>query len=573
MTEQNAINLEALRHSAAHIMADAVLRLFPGVKLAIGPAIDDGFYYDFDYERDFSVDDFKSIESEMKKIVKEKSPFVCEEISRKDALKLFKDEPFKLELIEELPENEKITIYRHGKFVDLCKGPHIENTRDVRVFKLLKTAGAYWRGNEDNKQLSRIYGTAFLDKGELKKYLDMLAEAKKRDHRKLGKELELFSTLEKFGPGLVLWHPKGARIRTVIEDFWRKEHIRAGYDLVYTPHIANLELWKQSGHWDFYRENMFSPIDVDNAEYELKPMNCPFHVQIYKTRKRSYREFPVRWAELGTVYRYERSGVLYGLMRVRGFTQDDAHIFCRRDQLEDEIQNVLGFCLSMLKEFGFADFDIYLSTKPEKHVGSDEDWAEATSALEKALKKNDIPFEEDPGEGVFYGPKIDIKIKDTLGRAWQCSTIQVDFNLPERYDMDYTGEDGKSHRPIMVHRALLGSIERFFGVMIEHYAGAFPTWLAPVQAVVIPIGEEQLDYSSELYKQLLKEGLRVEFDERNEKLGFKIRDAQMKKIPYMLVIGKREAEENKVAVRSRVDGDLGAITLEDFVEKIKSELK
>ncbi|MBT3180977.1 MAG: threonine--tRNA ligase [Deltaproteobacteria bacterium] len=575
MTEKDnakLTELETLRHSAAHIMADAVLRLFPAAKLAIGPAVEDGFYYDFDCERPFTEDDFKNIEEEMKTIISEKQPFVREEISRSDAMGMFKDNPFKSELIQELPEDETLTIYRHGDFVDFCRGPHIEHTGRLKAFKLLKVAGAYWRGNENNQQLQRIYGTAFSDKKELRKYLTLLEEAAKRDHRKLGKDLDLYSTLENYGPGLVLWHPKGGRIRNAMENFWRESHIKHGYEILFTPHIARLDLWKTSGHWDFYRENMYAPMKVDEVDYELRPMNCPFHILVYKSHLRSYREFPLRWAELGTVYRYERSGVLHGLMRVRGFTQDDAHIFCRPDQIEDEVGSTLDFSLYILKSFGFSDVDIYLSTKPEKYVGEDASWEIAESALKNALDKSKLEYKVDPGEGVFYGPKIDIKIKDSLGRAWQCSTIQVDFNLPERYDMEFVGKDGAKHRPIMIHRALMGSLERFFGVLVEHYAGAFPTWLAPVQATVLPVGEDFVDYAYEVAKQLKKDNVRVEVDDRNEKLGFKIREAQMQKIPYMLVVGAKEVEAESVAVRSRKEGDLGSMSIADFDKKVVSEI-
>ncbi len=571
--DRELLELEKLRHSAAHVMADAVKRLFPGVKVAIGPAIDDGFYYDFDYKRAFTEDDLGKIEEEMARIVAAKMPFVREEVTRQEAKAIFKDEPYKLELIDEFPEGETITVYRHGEFVDLCRGPHVEETGKIGAFKLLSVAGAYWRGDEKRAQLQRIYGTAFFDKKALKAHLQKLEEAAKRDHRKIGKELELFSTMEEMGPGLVLWHPKGGRMRKVMEDFWRDEHMKHGYEILYTPHIARLDLWKTSGHWEFYRDNMYSPMVVDDIEYELKPMNCPFHIQVYKTRLRSYREFPMRWAELGTVYRYERSGVLHGLMRVRGFTQDDAHIFCRSDQLEDEIKAALEFSLHILRSFGFSDYDIYLSTKPEKHVGSDAAWELAEGALKKALEGAKLDFEVDPGEGVFYGPKIDIKIKDTLGRSWQCTTIQVDFNLPERYEMDYVGSDGQRHQPIMIHRALMGSLERFFGVLIEHYAGAFPTWLAPVQATVISVSEAQADYARGVGEELRKKGLRVEIDDRNEKLGFKIREGRLSRVPYMLVVGGKEVEGGGVAVRSRDEGELGVMSVSDFSKKVFEEIR
>ncbi len=576
MTEKGddkLLELEKLRHSASHVMADAVQKLFPDAKLGIGPATEEGFYYDFDRETPFTEEDLGRIEAEMQKIIDADQPFVREEITREEAKKLFEKEPYKIELIDELPEGETITLYRHGDFVDLCRGPHIERTGGVAAFKLLKLAGAYWRGDEHRPQLQRIYGTAFADAAEMEEHLRLLEEAAKRDHRKLGRELELFSTMEELGPGLVLWLPKGARIRTTMENFWREEHRKNGYEILFTPHIARLDLWKQSGHWDFYRDSMYAPMEIDAVEYELKPMNCPFHIAMYRSKLRSYRELPLRWAELGTVYRYERSGVLHGLMRVRGFTQDDAHIFCRPDQLEEEIQRTLAFTLFILRSFGFADYDIYLSTRPEKRVGSDEAWEQAEGALKQALEQAGLAFEVDPGEGVFYGPKIDIKIKDSLGRAWQCSTIQVDFNLPERFGMEFVGSDGERHQPIMIHRALMGSLERFFGVLIEHYAGAFPTWLAPVQAVVVPVGKDFVGYAGEVAVALGDAGVRVEVDDRDEKLGYKIREAQMQKVPYMLVVGKREQEAESVSVRSRAAGDEGAMPVAAFIERIQKEIE
>ncbi|PIR26460.1 MAG: threonine--tRNA ligase [Deltaproteobacteria bacterium CG_4_10_14_0_2_um_filter_43_8] len=565
-------DLEKLRHSAAHVLADAVQRLYPEAKVTIGPAIEDGFYYDFEYEKGFTTEDLKKIEKQMKRIVAENLPFEEKKISKEEAVRFFKEknETFKLELIEDIGEQE-LGICKHGNWTDLCRGGHVESTGKIKAFKLLKVAGSYWRGDEKRERLQRIYGTAFPSQQELDEYLERTAEAEKRDHRKLGKQLGLFSSMEDFGAGLILWHPKGGRIRNVIENYWRSEHIKNGYELVYTPHIARLDLWKVSGHWDFYRDNMFAPMQIDNTEYELKPMNCPFHIQIYKTEMKSYRDLPLRWAELGTVYRYERSGVLHGLMRVRGFTQDDAHIFCRPDQLEAEISHALQLCLNILRTFGFEDFDIYLSTKPEKYVGEDAEWDLATKALESSLKNAGIAYQVDPGEGVFYGPKIDIKIKDSLKRSWQCSTIQVDFNLPERYDLDYVEQGGEKKRPIMVHRALMGSLERFFGVLIEHYAGAFPTWIAPVQAKIIPISEHQRVFADAVYAELAAEGFRVEVDERNEKLGFKIRQAQMEKVPYMLVLGDKEVESKTLAVRSRDQGDLGAKSVQEFVALLKAE--
>jgi len=552
-------------------MADAVCRLFPDVTLTIGPAVDDGFYYDFDCSHSFSIDDLKKIESTMQAIINQKLPFEREEIDRASAKELFSKNSYKCELIDDLSDDEVITLYRHGEFVDLCCGPHVAHTGQIKAFKLLKVAGAYWRGNEKNTQLQRIYGTAFSDRKSLKVYLNQLEEAKKRDHRRLGKELDLYSTMESMGAGLVLWHPKGGRIRKAIEDFWRDEHVKNGYELLFTPHIAHLDLWKTSGHWDFYRDSMYSPIEVDGMDYELKPMNCPFHIAVFQSSLHSYREFPLRWAELGTVYRYERSGALHGLMRVRGFTQDDAHIFCRPDQLESEITDTLRFTMHMLKSFGFSEFDVYLSTRPEKSVGSDSAWALSETSLKNALEQADLNYQLDPGEGVFYGPKIDIKINDSLGRSWQCSTIQVDFNLPERYDMEYVGSDGDRHRPIMVHRALLGSLERFFGVLIEHYAGAFPTWLAPVQVSCLAVNSNVVSHADTVHQRLKDAGFRVEVDDRNEKLGLKIREAQLQKIPYMLIIGEKEKESGQISVRSRKKGDMGSMSIDAFLSMLTEE--
>ena len=567
--------VEIYRHSAAHIMAEAVRALFKGVKLAIGPTIENGFYYDFDVETPFTPEDLVKIEKKMKEIVRANRPFSREELSREDAIKLFSTmgEDYKVELIEELPEGDTITIYRQGDdFVDLCRGPHLPSTGRLKAYKLTTQAGAYWRGDEKNKMLQRIYGVAFAEKHELAEHLKMLEEAKKRDHRRLGKDLDLFSMNEDTGPGLVLWHPKGAMVRHLIEDFWKKQHIRGGYDLINTPHVAKVDLWKKSGHWDFYQDSLYSPMDVDGQDYIVKPMNCPFHIQIYSSRLRSYRDLPIRYAELGTVYRYERSGVLHGLLRVRGFTQDDAHIYMTPDQLEGEIQEVLKFTLYILKSFGFNEYDIYLSTRPDKYVGTLENWAQAEGALKSALESEGLDYEIDPGEGVFYGPKIDIKIKDVLGRSWQCSTVQVDFNLPERFDITYRNDKGESVRPIMIHRALMGSLERFFGCLIEHYAGAFPTWLAPVQCVILTVTERNDDYAEKLAERLKKEGFRVELDVRNEKLGFKIREARLAKIPYMLVTGDKECEEGLVAPRSRDTGEMEAVTVEDFILHLREDV-
>jgi len=556
-------------------MASAVQALFPGTKVTIGPVIDEGFFYDFASEKPFTPEDLQKIEEKMKEIVNGDFPFERTVLSRSEAISLFekKGESFKVEIIQGLPEGEEISCYRHGDWMDLCKGPHVERTGQIKAFKLLSVAGAYWRGDEKRDRLQRIYGTAFLDKKALEEYLHRLKEAEARDHRRLGKELDLFSTLEEDGPGLILWHPKGARIRKAMEDFWRESHVKGGYDIVFTPHIAHRSVWKTSGHLDFYKDYMYAAMEMEGVDYQLKPMNCPFHIKIYQTKLRSYRELPFRWAELGTVYRYERSGVLHGLLRVRGFTQDDAHIFCRPDQLEKEVEDVLGFTFSMMKTFGFEDFEVYLSTRPEKSVGSDENWDHATKALRRALESRKIPFEIDPGEGVFYGPKIDVKIKDQIGRAWQCSTIQVDFNLPERFELEYVGDDGSRHRPIMVHRALMGSLERFFGVLIEHYAGAFPAWLAPVQAVLIAVSDKEVDYVQEILQKMKEKGIRVEADLRNEKLGAKIREAEMHKIPYMVVIGAREKEQGVVSVRSKKKGDLGKIPVDQFVSQLVQEIE
>lgn len=565
---------EIYRHSTSHIMAHAVKELFPAAKPAIGPAIEDGFYYDFDMDSPFTPEDLAAIEKKMSEIIKKNNPFVRKNISKKDAIALFRKmgEDYKVELLAEIAD-EEVSIYEEDGFVDLCRGPHVFSTGAIKAFKLLSIAGAYWRGNEKNKMLQRIYGTAYDSKEKLKEHLDFLEEVKKRDHRKLGKELDLFSVSDDIGPGLILWHPNGAIIRKTIEDFWRDEHYKADYKLLYSPHIAKLNLWQKSGHLDFYRENMYSPMEIEGIDYELKPMNCPFHISVYKSSLRSYREFPVRYAELGTVYRYERSGVLHGLLRVRGFTQDDAHIFCREDQMEDEILNILDFTLFILKTFGFDSYDVYLSTRPEKYVGTPENWEKATNALRQALEKKGLSYQVDPGEGVFYGPKIDIKIKDSLNRSWQCSTIQVDFNNPERFDINFRGSDGKDHRPIMIHRALMGSLERFFGVLIEHYAGIFPLWLAPVQVGIITIAERHSDYALGIARSLKAEGLRVETNLENEKIGHKIREATIRKVPYLVIIGDKEIAEGKLTVRKRSGENIGPFTVEEFTGVIKSEIK
>jgi threonyl-tRNA synthetase len=556
-------------------MALAVRDVFgKDVKVAIGPSIENGFYYDFLRSDPFSPEDFERIEAKMTELVRQGVPFTRTELSSAEAIKKFGDEQekFKVELIEDL-QTDIVSLYHVGEFTDLCRGPHLPNTSFIKAFKLLRVAGAYWRGDEKRDVLQRIYGTAFYDKKDLNKHLAALEEAKKRDHRKLGKELDLFTIQDAIGPGLILWQPKGAQLRRLIEDFWKDEHYRHDYELLYTPHIARQDLWKTSGHLDFYSENMYSSMAIDEVQYQLKPMNCPFHIGIYNSLKRSYRDLPIRWCELGTVYRYERAGALHGLLRVRGFTQDDAHIFCRPDQLEDEIFNILDLNLHILKSFGFDEYDIYLSTRPEKYVGSDANWERATEALKLALEKKGLSYMIDPGEGVFYGPKIDIKIKDQIGRSWQCSTIQVDFNLPERFEMSYTGADNTDHQPIMIHRALMGSLERFIGVLIEHYAGAFPIWFAPVQARILNITDDQAAYGETVYKELRKAGLRVEKDLRNEKLNYKIREAQVAKIPYMLIIGDKEMADGTVTVRLRSGENLPPMTIADFVAKIADEVR
>ncbi len=572
--KQVEYDLETLRHSCAHLMAQAVKQLYPETKVTIGPVIEDGFYYDFFRETPFVPDDLKKIEKRMKEIAKKGLEVKRVELDRDEAINLFKsmNEIFKVEIIQDLDGTEPISLYTQGEFTDLCRGPHVDTTKRLRAFKLLSTSSAYWRGDEKNPVLQRIYGTCWPSKEELKSYLERVEEAKKRDHRKLGKELDLFTMSEDVGPGLILWHPKGSRIRYEMEEFWRREHYKNGYELVYTPHAAKVDLWQTSGHMEFYRENIFSPMDVDGQEYVLKPMNCPFHIQIYKSHLRSYRDLPLRWAELGTVYRYERSGVMHGLLRVRGFTQDDAHLFCREDQIENEILRVLRFILFILRSFGFLEYKVYLSTRPEKSVGSDQAWETATGALEGALEKSGLEYEVDAGEGVFYGPKIDIKIRDSLHRYWQVSTIQVDFNLPDRFEMSYIGEDGKAHQPIMIHRALMGSIERFFGCLVEHYAGAFPMWLAPVQVILLPITDSHFPYTEEVYEKLVSAGIRVEKDLRNEKIGYKIREAQISKIPYMLILGDQEAQSAKIAVRRRRSQETQTMDIEAFLSQLKTEI-
>ncbi|MEW5797142.1 MAG: threonine--tRNA ligase [Candidatus Zixiibacteriota bacterium] len=561
-------------HSSSHIMAQAVQELFPGVKLAIGPPIEEGWYYDFDVPRPFSPEDLANIENRMAEIIAEDAPFRCEYVSRSAAIDHYREkgEPYKVELLEDI-EDDTVSMYYHSRFEDLCRGPHVPSTGVVKAFKLIASSGAYWRGDEHNAMLQRIYGVAYPKKAMLDEYLHRLEEAKKRDHRAIGKQLELFHIADEVGAGLIMWLPRGARVRHMIEDFWRSEHLNNGYELVYSPHIAKRELWEQSGHTNFYIENMYGPISVDERLFQLKPMNCPFHISMYKSRLWSYRDLPLRWAELGTVYRYERPGVLHGLMRVRGFTQDDAHHFVARDMIEDELYWTLNFCIHILRSFGFVNYDIYLSTRPEKAIGDLADWERAENGLRAALERAGLPYKVDPGEGVFYGPKIDIKIKDAIGRAWQCSTIQFDFSLPERFDLVYTDRDGERKRPFMVHRALLGSIERFFGVLVEHYAGNFPLWLAPIQVAVLPISDEFNDYCRQVAARLQEHGIRSEVDDRAEKVGAKIRAAEVMKIPYMFVVGAREAQAGSVAVRQHGVGDIGAKSQDDAIALLVAEIR
>jgi threonyl-tRNA synthetase len=561
-----------IRHSAAHLLADAVLTLFPEAKFAIGPPTDDGFYYDFSVERPFTPEDLEAIDASMREAIAADAAFEQAELSRGEAQEHFSAQPFKLEIIEAIPGDDAITTYTHGGFTDLCRGPHVASTGGVKAFKLMNVAGAYWRGDEHNEMLQRIYGTAWESQAALDEHLERIEQAALRDHRKLGRELDLFSTSDMVGPGLIIWHPKGGRIRSIMEQVWRDEHIARGYELVYSPHIGKAALWETSGHLDFYRESMYDSMDVDGQEYFAKPMNCPFHIQIFTSSTRSYRELPIRYTEMGTVYRYERTGVLHGLLRVRGFTQDDAHIFCRPDQIEDEIVGVCEFAFDLLRTFGFDEFDVSLATKPEKAVGSDENWEHATESLERALDRLGVEYEVDEGGGAFYGPKVDIKIRDAIGRSWQVTTVQFDFNLPERFDLNYIGQDGAQHRPYMVHRALFGSLERFFGILIEHYGGAFPTWLAPVQAEVIPIADRHVEYAEQVKARLAASGLRVHVDDRNERMNAKIRDAQMQKVPYMLVVGDREAEAGGAAVRLRSGEDLKMMTLDAIVERMVGEV-
>ena len=558
---------DKIRHSAAHLLAEAVLKIYPDAKLTIGPAISDGFFYDFDIDGTFSQEDLVSIERQMKRSIKRNTKFEGKELSKKEALIIYKDNPYKTEIINSMPKDEVITEYSHsnGNFVDLCKGGHVEKTGEIKAVKLLSTAGAYWRGDENNKMLQRIYGTAFESIEELDKHLLFLDEASRRDHRKLGNELDLYSISQDVGSGMILWHPKGSFIRSKIEDYWKSEHIKDNYDLIYTPHVGKSDLWLKSGHLDNFKENMFSSIDMDNNEYYLKPMNCPFHISYYKNKLRSYRDLPMRIGELGTVYRYEKQGVLHGLLRVRGFTQDDAHIFCTPDQVVEEFNSVLDLTFRIYDKFDFKNYKITLSTKPDKYVGEDKDWDFAEKTLEKILNEKGIEYELDEGGGAFYGPKIDIHIEDAIGRLWQCTTVQFDFNLPERFDLKYISSEGNEIKPIMIHRALLGSIERFFGVLVEHYAGSFPMWLAPVQIMFIPIADRHIDYCNQISDVLKEKDFRSVVNDSSERMNAKIREAQMQKIPYMIVIGDSEISQNKLSIRTRSGENIPDIDLNEFI--------
>ena len=564
--------LSRIRHSMSHVMAEAVLQMFPTAQIAIGPSIEDGFYYDFELPRPLVNEDLDEITERMKKIIEEDKKFVRTVVSRDQARAIFKDQKYKLELLDAIPEGEEVSTYNQGGFTDLCRGPHVGSTKELRgdAFKLMSIAGAYWRGSEKNQMLTRIYGTAWSNAKELRLYLEHLEDVEKRDHRKLGKDLDLFSLHEEAGPGLVYWHPMGARVRQIIENFWRQEHYANGYEMVYTPHVGKAWLWETSGHLGFYKENMYPPMVMDKADYYVKPMNCPFHIMIYMNSKKSYRDLPCRWAELGTVYRYEKAGALHGLMRVRGFTQDDAHLFCTHEQMEDEIIEVLRFSLHMLHCFGFQDIKAYLSTKPEHSVGDPEKWVAATESLRKAIEKEGLEYEVDEGGGAFYGPKIDLKVKDAIGREWQLSTVQFDFNLPERFHMTYIDKDGTEKQPYMIHRALLGSIERFFGVLLENYAGAFPPWLAPEQIKIIPVGEKFYDYAKSLEAVFKKAGMRVSSDLSDGRMNLKIRNAQTLKIPYMVIVGEREMNENLVSVRYRNGKQANGLTTDAFIAEVNA---
>ena len=563
------MDIDTLRHSTAHIMAHAVKILRPDIKIAIGPAIPDGFYYDFDSKTTFLPEDLGKIEQKMKEIIAGDYKFIMNKLSKTQARAVFKNEPYKLELIDEIPENE-ITTYTVSGFTDLCKGPHIATTGHVKAFKLLSIAGAYWRGCEKNTMLQRIYGTAFACQTELEQYLAGIEEAKKRDHRKLGRELELYLTDDIAGAGLIIYQPRGALLRTIIEDWEKKEHLKRGYDLIISPHIYKSDMWIQSGHYEFYKDNMYI-FCVEDEEYAIKPMNCPGHMLAYKAKTRSYRDLPIRLFELGTVYRNEKSGVLHGLLRVRGFTQDDAHIFCLPEQLQEEIKSVIDFVMHAMALFGFSDYEVELSTRPEQSIGSDNDWQDATNALEQSLKARNMPYKIHQGDGAFYGPKIDIKLKDSLNRLWQCATIQCDFALPDRFNLEYIAHDGSKQRPVMIHRVILGSMERFIGALIEHYAGVFPLWLAPEQIRIAPISEKQHSYAQKILGRLAGAGLRAKIDLRNDTIGYKIREAQKDKIPYMLILGQKEEQAGNVSLRSRLKGDEGPISVEGLIDKLNKE--
>lgn len=567
---------EVYWHSTSHLMAHAVQEIYPEAKFGVGPAIENGFYYDIDINTQLADSDLQAIEKKMEELANLDSPFVREDLTKNSAIEFFKQkgDNYKLEILSEIDENSQgISIYKEGSFTDLCRGPHLPSAGKIKYFKLLNVSGSYWRGDEKNKRMQRIYGISFPKKKMLDDYLVFLEEAKKRDHRKLGKQLDLYSVHEEAGAGLIYWHPKGARIRHEIENFWKEAHLKNGYEILYSPHMGKSWLWETSGHLGFYKESMYNEMKVDEQDYFIKPMNCPFHIMIYKSHLRSYRDLPLRWAELGTVYRYEKSGVLHGLLRVRGFTQDDAHIFCTHEQIEDEIIEVIRFARMMWKSFGFEKLKYYLATKPEKAVGEEQLWNKAIASLKTAMEKENLTYDLDEGGGAFYGPKIDIKIKDALGREWQMSTVQFDFNLPERFDMNYIGEDGKEHRPFMVHRALLGSIERFFGLLIEHYGGDFPLWLAPIQTAVVPVSQNFLEYAKKVNDSLKAKNIRSVLDERNEKIGYKIRDWETQKVPYMIILGEKEQSSNNISIRKHKVGDQGISSLDDFISKLSFEIE
>ena len=570
----NEKSLTLIRHSAAHILAQAVQSIYPDTKVTIGPVIDDGFYYDFYTDRNFTEDDLKLFEIKMHEILEKNVSFEKEVINRNEALKIFSNlgETFKEEIINDLDESQEISLYKQGDWFDLCRGPHLPNSTFIKSFKLLSVAGSYWRGDETRESLQRIYGTAFSNPKDLKKHLKIIDEAKKRDHRKLGKELDLFSINDEIGPGLVLWHPNGSVIRNIIENYWREKHIESGYQIIYTPHIAKANLWETSGHLEFYSENMFSQMEIDTNKYQTKPMNCPFHIMIYKNGLRSYKELPIKYAEIGTVYRYERSGVLHGLFRARGFTQDDAHIFCSLDQIEQEVNDVIDLTTEFLKKFGFSEYEIFVSTKPSKYVGSDDEWSSATNSLKKSLDNKSLKYSIDEGGGAFYGPKIDLKIKDVLGRSWQCSTVQVDFNLPKRFDLEYISSNNQRLQPVMIHRAIFGSFERFFGILIEHYGGAFPTWLAPYQLKLLSVSDEQVEYVNDIADNLRSAGIRVDIDNRNEKLGLKIRESEISKVPYIGIVGKNELENETISLRKYGGKQIGELKTNKLLELINDEL-